>query len=273
LPAVADPTGAGVYWRVAEQHPLRCAGADAAKLSDFVGRRELHRLEVYTDYLRLWNVEHQLVVRISSTPSVRRTFLFERSRRDFTERDRLVLGLLRPHLLRLHTAATERRLAASLARASDAAELGWIVLGPGNRIEFATERAQSLFATFFGADRGGWLPEVVAAWLEADPTEPLAAKSEGRQLVVRRAGRSLLVADERSEADARLTPREREVLALVRAGLTTAEIAAALTLARGTVRRHLQNVYAKLGVGTRTAAVARAGPKLVGAAARATLPR
>ena len=55
----------------------------------------------------------------------------------------------------------------------------------------------------------------------------------------------------------RLTAREHEVLALVALGNTNAEIARRLWLAPGTVRKHLENVYAKLGVNTRTAAVAR----------------
>jgi DNA-binding CsgD family transcriptional regulator len=52
-----------------------------------------------------------------------------------------------------------------------------------------------------------------------------------------------------------LTRREREVLALVAEGLTNAEIGARLWISAGTVRRHLENVYAKLEVHTRTAAV------------------
>jgi DNA-binding CsgD family transcriptional regulator len=52
-----------------------------------------------------------------------------------------------------------------------------------------------------------------------------------------------------------LTAREREILALVAEGSTNATIADQLCIARGTVRRHLENVYAKLGVHTRTAAV------------------
>ncbi len=51
-----------------------------------------------------------------------------------------------------------------------------------------------------------------------------------------------------------LTPREREVLDLVADGLTNAQVAAVLWIASGTVRRHLENVFAKLGVHTRTAA-------------------
>ena len=55
----------------------------------------------------------------------------------------------------------------------------------------------------------------------------------------------------------RLTAREHEILELVADGMTNAEVAQALWLSPGTVRRHLENAYRKLGVHTRTAAVAQ----------------
>ena len=54
----------------------------------------------------------------------------------------------------------------------------------------------------------------------------------------------------------RLTPREREVLELVAEGRTNAEVARVLWVSPGTVRKHLENAYDKLGVHTRTGAVA-----------------
>jgi DNA-binding NarL/FixJ family response regulator len=51
-----------------------------------------------------------------------------------------------------------------------------------------------------------------------------------------------------------LTAREVEVLGLVAAGQSNREIAAALVISEHTVARHLQNIFAKLGVGSRTAA-------------------
>lgn len=54
-----------------------------------------------------------------------------------------------------------------------------------------------------------------------------------------------------------LTRREHEIVMLVAEGLTNAQIAERLWISPGTVRRHLQNSFAKLGVHTRTAAVAR----------------
>lgn len=53
-----------------------------------------------------------------------------------------------------------------------------------------------------------------------------------------------------------LTDRELEVLAQVMAGRSNRETAAALLISEATVRRHLANVYQKLGVGSRTAAAA-----------------
>ena len=54
-----------------------------------------------------------------------------------------------------------------------------------------------------------------------------------------------------------LTPREREVMSLVRAGKTNQEIARILWLSPRTVGKHLENVFEKLGVTNRTAATAR----------------
>lgn len=55
-----------------------------------------------------------------------------------------------------------------------------------------------------------------------------------------------------------LTKRETAVLELVREGLTNREIATRLVMSAGTVRSHLEHVFAKLDVHTRTAALARA---------------
>jgi DNA-binding NarL/FixJ family response regulator len=51
-----------------------------------------------------------------------------------------------------------------------------------------------------------------------------------------------------------LTPREITVLELVAKGLSNREIGAAISTSPGTVKTHLERIYAKLGVGDRTAA-------------------
>lgn len=58
-----------------------------------------------------------------------------------------------------------------------------------------------------------------------------------------------------------LTKRQWELLYLVEAGLSNTQIARRLHLAESTVRKHLENVFRRLGVSSRTAAVAAAFPQ------------
>lgn len=51
-----------------------------------------------------------------------------------------------------------------------------------------------------------------------------------------------------------MTRREVQVLAQVATGKTNREIAAELVISEHTVARHLQNIFAKLGLSSRTAA-------------------
>jgi DNA-binding NarL/FixJ family response regulator len=57
---------------------------------------------------------------------------------------------------------------------------------------------------------------------------------------------------------ARLTQREREILALLADGLTARQVATRLSISPRTVERHASAIYGKLGVRTRVEAVTRA---------------
>jgi DNA-binding CsgD family transcriptional regulator len=72
--------------------------------------------------------------------------------------------------------------------------------------------------------------------------------AQGRRTVVSNPARPALYA---------LTDREREVLEWVARGKTNADIGAILGISTRTVQKHLENVFAKLAVETRTAAVSR----------------
>jgi DNA-binding CsgD family transcriptional regulator len=145
-----------------------CRSTVPLKLSDFATPRELRRNPFNVCVLRPKGWHHQLKLWIPAPDLAAYGFLFHRTRRDFTERDRAVLALLRPHL---------------------------------------------------AAARGRWA---------------------------------------RLRRPSSLTDRETEVLRLVAVGLTNGEIARRLVVSPGTVRTHLENVFEKLGVHTRTAAVAAA---------------
>jgi DNA-binding NarL/FixJ family response regulator len=69
---------------------------------------------------------------------------------------------------------------------------------------------------------------------------------------------ALLMSRVRSSASGLLSQRELEVLQLVAAGGTNREAAAQLFITEATVKSHLLNIYGKLGVGDRAAAVTEA---------------
>jgi DNA-binding CsgD family transcriptional regulator len=72
-----------------------------------------------------------------------------------------------------------------------------------------------------------------------------------------------LDAEHRRHPVPRLTPRQNDLLQLVAAGHTNTKVARQLGISEGTVRTHLENIYERLGVSSRTAAVTRAFPDLV----------
>lgn len=250
-------------WELMNEHPVcqrwrRDGHFRALRLSDVTTRSELRKNRYFAEYFRPWGIEHELKVRLPSPPWHARTFMFNRNAgRDFTTRDRLVLDLLSPHFSRLWRAARTRRLLASalaaLESASESEPRGIVLLGAGGDVEFAAPPALRLLADFFG-DSGARLPAQVARWLDSGSTA-LKALRDDRELTIERSNGALVLQERRLEVE--LTAREREILAWVARGKTNPEIAELLWLAPSTVRKHLENVYAKLGVNTRTAAVAR----------------
>ena len=92
------------------------------------------------------------------------------------------------------------------------------------------------------ADGGAWLdPAVTGRVLRVYRSAPAAPPS----MTPSRAGRGPDV----------LTAREREVLALIGRGLTNAEIASRLFVGEGTVKTHVNHIFAKLDLRDRAAAV------------------
>lgn len=73
-----------------------------------------------------------------------------------------------------------------------------------------------------------------------------------------------LVPPQTDPLPASLTPRETEVMHWLSCGKTNADIAAVLSISPRTVQKHLEHIYVKFGVETRTAAVMRARAANVG---------
>jgi DNA-binding NarL/FixJ family response regulator len=81
-------------------------------------------------------------------------------------------------------------------------------------------------------------PSVQRRLLESLPAQPISPRRDGADL------------------PASLTEREAEVLTLIAAGLSNAEIAERLVVSEATVKTHVNHLFAKTGVRDRAQAVA-----------------
>jgi DNA-binding CsgD family transcriptional regulator len=179
--AVGHPTSASAEaaihslgWQDPLHSRLHAREQRVLRLSDFLSRRQRRALEYDAAVWRPHGIEDSMRVFLPAPAGRARSIYLERSGRNYTDRERRLLTLLRPHLVRMRARAGVRRR--------------------------------------LGADRG-------------------------------------------------LTPREAEVLAWIARGKTNREIARLLYISPHTVRKHIENVFEKLDVRTRTAAARIVWPR------------
>ena len=291
---VADTWPEDVRWdgdyelfaRYAHQHPVIANAAATGDvtpraISDFIESEELHALDLYQQVYSRLEVEDQIAVTLPSTAEMVLGVAISRREIGFSERDRAFLALVAPPL-------GESFL---LARARDRIRLGgglvgegWdaIVLTPDDRADSSGNRAEEILRRLCGSGigHGGTLPEKVAAYLErtrelnrAQPqrvSEVLESDGDGVRITARlvpgatEGENDVLLLEERPDplAPGRLdalglSQREGDVVRLLVAGLSNAEIGERLHISPATVKRHLENVYAKLGESNRSALIGR----------------
>lgn len=249
------------YWDARHEHPIchqheQSGDWRAHRISDFVSARRHRASRIYAEWFRPLGIEHEITVGLDAPLSHTKVFLFDRQGgRDFTAAHSLMLDALRPYLARRYRIARTQACLRSAQALLDRAELP-VVLLEGREITHATPQAHRLLERYAPSTLPE-LPTIVLAWL-AEQGRPgardeLVIEGESGSLVIRVTEGGLLL-EERAPHSG-LTPREREILELVAEGRTNAQIAEQLWISAGTVRRHLENAYAKLGVHTRTAAV------------------
>ena len=271
---------------LAGQHPLirhamETGDGSAHRISDFWTQEEFHASPLYQLVYQPMGVEYQLSVTLPAPQPVVVGLALSRADRDFPERDRSVLNLARPHLAQAWRHAREQqRLRGLLDAASDAVGQegsGMVVLW--DPPEELTPGALVTLYRFFGRPSPlSPLPTRVQRWVEAqrdrlasgerlDIMRPLTAELEGRRCTLRylppqatHPGAIMVASQERSSGRSfealGLSAREAEIVQWVTVGESNAAIAARLHLSPGTVKKHLDNVYAKLGVRGRGALTA-----------------
>ncbi len=275
---------------------LQTGDGRAQKTSQVMTKSQFQRYGERDAFTRQFGARYQMGIFFPAGPTVVTAVLLTRLQRDFTERERGLLNRLHPHLVQAfrNTASLNRlsRDVDALFELLEGPTSSVIVLSETGCVKRWTPQAKAWIAqycrTLFPAS-GDRLPDCFAEWYRRQlalvaqetlaplPREPLVVEKNGRQLTVQlipdhfHDEHLLLLNEKRGDAAWSalgahgLTPRESEVLAWVAKGKTNADVGVILGLSDRTVQKHLEHIYQKLGVETRTTATVRA-LKLLGVA-------
>ncbi len=194
--------------------------------------------EAYAHLLLGWDRgdpahRYAAMMRESTTPEINRRRANAMGKWDVTE--------LLP-LVQAETLVVQRR------------ELAWLDLSVGREIAAAIPNAR------FMVQDGSSVPpflgdmEGVAQTIDGFRGEPVRQTLPAFK--PSSSGKIQLTPVKFAASSPRLSPRQREILGLIASGKTNREIAAELVLSLRTVERHVNDIYAKLGVRNRTEAVA-----------------
>jgi DNA-binding CsgD family transcriptional regulator len=262
------------------QYWAEVAGSPTACTSQVTSMRQWHRTDLYQTVYRPLGLEDSLGMALPARPGLVACICIERSHR-FSDRDRIVVEMVRPYITQLYRNA---EMVSLLGQSAGRDDVKAIVMDAGGRPLRADQGARALLETYVGSqiDPTSGLPLPVSHWLHGQLTQsaepdigaapsPMVIRGEdGGSLTlrlipgVRTAEQALLVLQEQRPRVSEISPqfglsdRERDVLTLARRGLRSADIADELRISRRTVEKHFENVYCKLGVETRAAAVATA---------------
>jgi DNA-binding CsgD family transcriptional regulator len=201
----------------------------------------------------------------------------------FTERDRLVLNLLQPHFIQAYqTVCQFQQLQQEVTQLKQSLEqTGVIFLDNWGQVKLMTSQAGIWLQSYFQSNGGfNQLPEQLASWVKHQldriktskdiscPCLPLHLQQQNRQLTIRlavdRPGEQYLLLLAEEQILSWLTAiqllgvskKEAEVLSYMIQGQDNKAIAAQMNVNISTVRKHLENIYRKLGVKSRTEAIA-----------------
>jgi len=276
------------------EHPIvnhlqRKRDGSVVAFSDFWTRRAYQRTALYNEYYRRSNTQEQMGFALAYEPEALVFMVVNHvGSSRFSEQDRDLAALIRPHLIQVERTVRRLRswrdLVAGYDAALDQGPQGCILLGRDLAAIHANPTASHWLTEFFpeSAATAAGLPAVVAAWVrECDqrlrseqlairPPQALVRETPGRRLTLRfRPGGpavlpvvlaecQTLATDPAAAQHLGLTAREAEVLDLISRGRSSAEIGLLLEISPRTVHKHCERIYTKLGVESRHAAALRA---------------
>lgn len=281
-PGVATEKTHKIWEYVGHEHPvlnhyLRTQETEFFKISDFMPRGRYRDTALYNELYKGMDVEDGMVSFFQPRQGCLAAVALHRDRRSFRERDREVLNLLQPHIVQAWRNAKEisalRAQVEEMRHIINGFDCGVIALTSDGRARTMSPWARGVLGEFCGTQAldNEQLPDCIQQWVAAceqqfrfeqvpAPLVPLRIERVDSVLILRLVLRPLqnlllLRVQHKTVAErAGLTRRQKEVLTWVAQGKTNEEIGTILKMSHRTVQKHLENIFTKLGVGTRTAA-------------------
>ena len=261
-------------------HYSRTRDTRPYRFSDVVSMPELRRTALYRELYEPLGIEHQIAFGLPSPPALVIGIALSRGgAHDFSDDERTMLDIARPHLIQAYRNAQLReRLAGALEalRAGlDVNGAGALVVDRSGAVVIASRRGRELARKLTGTSirDGDLLPGPLAGMLGNGNGQAPTLPDGERVLthVVRSAdGMSVMLLDTAVSAlppskleGLGLTPREAEALSQLARGLSTEEAAAELEMSPRTLHKHAERIHSKLGVHDRAQAVATAWAAVV----------
>ncbi|MBE9049058.1 hypothetical protein IQ243_01265 [Nostocales cyanobacterium LEGE 11386] len=275
-------------------HYAKTLDGQALAISDFFSESEFHRQDLlYTGFFQHFGLEDQMMIHFD-LPSIANADQFHqgqdqlnlsisRDRRNFTERDRLILNLIRPHLKQAYeNLVAFNQWQYQLVEQQQAIEQAAIIsLSIDGTVKWMTQKAEEILHHYFQPSKVKiFLPDLLQRWVNHQVfdlvksteicTSPRSLRLElnEQRLTIRlnynaELGQVYLLLEETQPNQFSiealqmlgLTKREAEVLFWVAKDQSTNEVAKQLGMSDRTVKKHLEHIYEKFGVASRLAAV------------------
>ena len=259
----------------------------ALKVTDFLSQKQFERTGYYNEFSKHLEVRFQLIFYLINNDEAELTMLANRRARDFSERDRTIASLLRPHFAQAYqngkTFSEMRRQEERTDAVLQSNHAGLIFLTDNLKVERLTGNCERWLNGYFARRQyiPVQLPDTLRRWVEqqrafthdtlAIPRPPLVVEGADANLTVRfsqdaRRNVTLLLSEQRKSKLGRrrfhplqvLSKRQNEVLAWMVEGKRNGEIASILHISERTVEKHVAEILAALHTENRATAIVRA---------------
>lgn len=251
----------------------------AARISDYLTISKYKKTALYNEFFRKIDTDRQMVAGLPVNPDLMISVSLCRLQKDFTDRDCGIFDLLTPHLVSaFRNAQFINRLkfeGEQMEVALEATKFGIVTVDKDFCTHIESPTAVALFRKYFRS-KSDSLPDGLNRYIRYHlpkflgnefylPPIPLEISYQNAKLIIRLSFHSLtkttvllleeipapLISD---FVGMRLTRREASVLSWISHGKTDGEIGLLLAISVRTVQKHVEHIFDKLGVETRTAA-------------------